>query len=583
MRARRTAALPGFLAVCLLTSCGGVADTQTPPVAGGPGTSSPTLTVLPTPSPVESPSPAVQTYVVRLGDTFARIAAWFHVPVEELLAANPSITDPNGVAVGDVISVPVRSAGTVIRIDGPDYRHLRLGESAELVALGSPQLANEVVHWQVAEADAEPPAWGPGQEWRYMDDPNIEADGRSSPVLAEWPNSQPGHVWRAYRAWVAATAAHPELWTQVVAVEWGGTGPCPAADPGYAERLVAPDGTTYATVPGEDAVYNSQWTLLATNAGGTPGAGWRHALDSCWEPYDVVVGKDATVYLSAAYRTGESSADVPPMRLIVAGPEGVRSERELAWADLERAPDGTAFAIRTEVSDEGPHEPTWLAITVTALGPDGDPRPGWPFTTVDPSSEPVFSGDGTVYLAQTTDAGDRIIALGRDGEVKEGWPYAIPGKLEWTVCGAGCANVPDQPLVAADGMVYDSFDSGIYIVRPDGQARQGWPYVLPMGTSIPSACRGDTPGCETFDPIMADDGRVYVPWFDGRSGAPHDDLVCITRGGTLCPGWPIPLPDGAMAMRIAIDARGYVEVSVVESPHARETTITVRPDGTIVE
>lgn len=582
MRARRAATLLGFLAAGLLTSCVGVADTQSPTVAGAPATSSPTPTVLATPPPVVSPSPAVQTYVVASGDTFARIAAWFHMAVEELLAANPSITDPNRIAIGDLISVPVRSIGTVVRIDGPGYRHLRLGESADLVAIGSPQLADEVVHWQVAEANAEPSAWGPGQEWRYLEDPNIEADGRSSPVLAEWPNSQPGHVWRAYRAWVEASPAHPEYWTQVVVVEWGGTGSCPAADPGYAERLVASDGTTYATIPGEDAEYNSQWTLVATNAGGTPGAGWRHVLEACWEPYEVVVGKDATVYLSAAYRTGESSDNVPPMRRVVAGPEGVRSERELAWADLERAPDGTVFAIRTEVSNEGPYEPTWHSMTVAALGPDGDPRPGWPFTTMDPSSRPAFGGNGTVYLAQAADAGDRIVALGPDGKVKEGWPYAVPGELKWTVCGAGCANVPDNPQVAAGGMVYDSFDSGIYIVGPDGQSKEGWPYFLPKGTSIPSACRGGTPGCESFDPIMADDGRVYVPWYDERSGAPHDDLVCITPGGTLCPGWPIQLPGGAVGS-LAIDPRGYVEVSLGESPDSRQAKITVRPDGTIVE
>jgi hypothetical protein len=501
--------------------------------------------------------------------------------VEELLAANPSITDPNRIAVGDVISVPVRSVGTVIRIDGPDYRHLRLGESADLVAIASPQLANEVVHWQVAEADAEPPAWGPGQEWRYADGPSFDAAGRSS-TLAEWPNSQRGHVWRAYRALVEASAAHPELWTQTVVVEWGSTGPCPAEEVGYVEPpSVAPDGTVYATVPGEDAEYNSRWTLVATNTGGTPGADWRHALESCWEPYELVVGKDATVYLSASYRAGAAVVDLP-WKLIVAGPEGVRSERELAWAALDRAPDGTVFSTRMEVNEDGPYEPTFRSMTIAALGPDGHPRPGWPYTTTtDLTSWPVYGPDGAVYLAQTTDAGDWIIALGPDGKVKEGWPYAVPGELKWTVCGAGCANVPDNPQVAADGTVYDSFDSGIYAVGPDGQAKEGWPYVLPKGTSIPSACRGQLYGCPPFDPVMADDGRVYVPRYDERSGAPHDDLVCLTPGGTLCPGWPVRLPGATDDFEI--DERGNVKVSLGEPENSSQTKITVRHDGTIVE
>ena len=129
--------------------------------------------------------------------------------------------------IGEIINIPVPSVGTVIRIEGPDYLHLRLGESADLVAIGTPQLANEVVTWQVAEADTAPSAWGLGREWRYADNGDFDAAGRSSPVLAE-PNSQRGHVWRAYRAWVEASTTHPELWTQTVVVEWGGTGPCPA-------------------------------------------------------------------------------------------------------------------------------------------------------------------------------------------------------------------------------------------------------------------------------------------------------------------------------------------------------------------
>ncbi len=52
--------------------------------------------------------------------------------VEALLALNPSIEDPNRIAVADVIRVPVRSVGTVIRIEGPDYRHLRLGSRPTL-------------------------------------------------------------------------------------------------------------------------------------------------------------------------------------------------------------------------------------------------------------------------------------------------------------------------------------------------------------------------------------------------------------------------------------------------------------------
>ena len=156
------------------------------------------------------------------------------------------------------------------------------------------------------------------------------------------------------------------------------------------------------------------------------------------------------------------------------------------------------------------------------------------------------------------------------------------GELKWTVCGAGCADVPDKPQVSADGTVYDSFRSGIYVVGPDGQAKDGWPYILPKGTSIPSLCRGGTPGCERFDPIMADDGRIYVPWYDERSATPHDDLICLTPGGTMCPGWPIRLPGLARGF-LEIDEHGNVQVSVCPPESYCDTKVTVWPDGTIVE
>jgi hypothetical protein len=537
---------------------------------------------LSTPSPVVSPSPALETYVVASGDSFSQIAAHFGVTVEALLALNPSIDDPNRIAVGQAISVPVRSVGTVIRTESPDYQHLDVGRSTNLVAIGSPQLAGESVQWQVAEAPSMPATWPSGSvPWRPAEQAWIDSDGKSLPILAEFL-SEETHVWRAYRGMVPATAMHPELWTQTVVVEWGGDGPCPAGmtDRWSVERLVAPDGTTYDVVSGEDAEFNGQWTIVASNAGGVPGAGWRRVLERCWEPYQAVVGWDATAYLSVAYRSGEPSEIVQPGRLIVAGPEGYRGGRPLEWHSLERAPDGTVFATRGEVY-EGPHAPSFASMTVAALGPEGNPKTGWPFTTTDPSSRPEFGPDGTVYLAQSTDAGDRLIALDADGQIKEGWPYPILGKLEWTVCGAGCANVPRWPQVLPDGSIYDSFDSGIYIVGPDGQAKEGWPYLLPKGTSIPDML--GTPGWSAIAPVIGADGRVYVPWFDERSGTQHYDLICLTPGGAMCPGWPIRLPQRA-ARELEIDEHGIVHVWLADDPGAPpRIELEVRPNGTIVE
>jgi LysM repeat protein len=68
--------------------------------------------------------PDFQTYVIVAGDTLSTIAERFGVTVDQILAANPSIADPNRIAVGQVINIPVSSIGTAIRIEGPAHRHV---------------------------------------------------------------------------------------------------------------------------------------------------------------------------------------------------------------------------------------------------------------------------------------------------------------------------------------------------------------------------------------------------------------------------------------------------------------------------
>lgn len=77
----------------------------------GGGQSSPAASPTPTaaqtpgePTPTAAPTPPV--YVVRSGDTLSGIAKRFDVTLEELIAANPQITDPDKLAIGDVIAIP---------------------------------------------------------------------------------------------------------------------------------------------------------------------------------------------------------------------------------------------------------------------------------------------------------------------------------------------------------------------------------------------------------------------------------------------------------------------------------------------
>ena len=61
-----------------------------------------TESLAPTPLPTATPL----TYTIVRGDTLTRVANKFGVTVEQLLAANPQIKDPNKVNVGDVLIIP---------------------------------------------------------------------------------------------------------------------------------------------------------------------------------------------------------------------------------------------------------------------------------------------------------------------------------------------------------------------------------------------------------------------------------------------------------------------------------------------
>lgn len=72
-----------------------------------PTATSPLLPATPTPdmTPTPTQSPA-QTYTVQPGDTLGLIALDFDTTVEAIIAANPEITDPGDIDIGQVIIIP---------------------------------------------------------------------------------------------------------------------------------------------------------------------------------------------------------------------------------------------------------------------------------------------------------------------------------------------------------------------------------------------------------------------------------------------------------------------------------------------
>jgi LysM repeat protein len=63
------------------------------------------------PTPVPSPTPF--TYKVKAGDTLSGIAAKYKVSVDDILAANPDLKDPNQLQVGQVLVIPLPASSVI--------------------------------------------------------------------------------------------------------------------------------------------------------------------------------------------------------------------------------------------------------------------------------------------------------------------------------------------------------------------------------------------------------------------------------------------------------------------------------------
>ena len=63
------------------------------------------------PSPTVPPAPTPQVYVIKAGDTLWKMAKRFGITLEELLAANPSIKNPNKISIGQQIVIPLAGRG----------------------------------------------------------------------------------------------------------------------------------------------------------------------------------------------------------------------------------------------------------------------------------------------------------------------------------------------------------------------------------------------------------------------------------------------------------------------------------------
>jgi LysM repeat protein len=115
-------AIPRPLAIALVVLVAGVGLFFAPALLrgflGGGTTPSPSptataaVTAKPTPTKAAAPTPLV--YVVKSGDLLSKIASKYHVTVDQILAANPSIKDANLIKPGDRITIPLPLPSEVV-------------------------------------------------------------------------------------------------------------------------------------------------------------------------------------------------------------------------------------------------------------------------------------------------------------------------------------------------------------------------------------------------------------------------------------------------------------------------------------
>ena len=105
------AALVLFFVPPLFLSKGGG---QAPGASGSPDSSGVGSSARPSVAPTRIPSPTPKTYTVRSGDTLSTIAKRFGLTVEEILAANKNIKNPNKIAIGDLIVIPSAAPSEVL-------------------------------------------------------------------------------------------------------------------------------------------------------------------------------------------------------------------------------------------------------------------------------------------------------------------------------------------------------------------------------------------------------------------------------------------------------------------------------------
>jgi len=119
---RRRPRMPGLSRIALVAGAVGIAALalfMLPALLGigggspsSPKPSASQVTATALPSATVKPGPTSQVYIVKKNDNMSKIAKKLGFTIEEIMAANPDIKDPNKISEGQQIVIPVAAAGT---------------------------------------------------------------------------------------------------------------------------------------------------------------------------------------------------------------------------------------------------------------------------------------------------------------------------------------------------------------------------------------------------------------------------------------------------------------------------------------
>jgi hypothetical protein len=218
------------------------------------------------------------------------------------------------------------------------------------------------------------------------------------------------------------------------------------------------------------------------------------------------------------------------------------STTPVPWDSMTMGTDGTVVAWRYDTDQADQTNIQAKDIVVAVLGGDGKPAAGWPLTVKGAVSRPVVGSDGSVYMIQLGSGKQpsRLLAIGQDGNARVGWPVVLPSRTRPYEDYVHLEPMdPVVPILGADGTVYVVEEDSRHlqsVIAYDSAGRilSRWPVALPARITAlvagPCIDWGCTYEQPLFVPSPSGHGLLYL-----HVGT---EILALTEDGRVAPGWP---------------------------------------------